>query len=147
MTDPPAAAHDFPVSFAVFALARIHRAAAGMLSDIGLHLGQEIMLIQLNAAVGRSQKSLRELLRADHSTVAKSVARLQKAGLVTRSKADYDERVSLVTLTPAGAELREKALAAWAGLEDITVSRLTEPEQRQFVALAGKLVSHTDEKT
>lgn len=148
VSDLPQTADDFAVSFAVFALARTHRAAAAaMLADIGLHLGQEIMLMQLDATQGQSQKSLCELLRADHSTVAKSVARLEKAGLVTKTKADYDERVSLVALTAKGVEIREKALAVWTKLEDITAAGLTESEQKQFTKLAAKLAASIDQQT
>ncbi|MGL6235004.1 MAG: MarR family winged helix-turn-helix transcriptional regulator [Segniliparus sp.] len=146
--DLPEAANDFPVGFAIFGLARTHRsAAAAMLSEIGLHLGQEVMLMQLDGAQGRSQKSLCELLRADHSTVAKSVARLERAGLVTRSKAEHDERVSLVALTAKGVELREKVFEVWAKLEDITAAGLTEPEQKQFAVLAAKLAANIDKQT
>ncbi|MFD6197782.1 MarR family winged helix-turn-helix transcriptional regulator [Mycobacteriaceae bacterium NPDC060252] len=146
--DHPETAGDFPMSFAVFALARTHKAAAAaMLADIGLHIGQEVMLMQLDAEQGRSQKSLCDLLRADHSTVAKSVGRLQKAGLVTKTKAAYDERVSLVALTAKGVEIRQKALAIWSSLEEITAAGLTESEQRQFIKLAAKLAESIDQQT
>lgn len=146
--NPPQTADDFPVSFYVFVLARTYRAAAAaMLTDIGLDPGQEILLMHLDTNQGQSQKSLRDSLRADHSTVAKSVARLQKAGLVTKTKAEYDDRFSLVALTPKGARIREKALAVWTKLEDITVARLTEPEQRQLTTLVAKLAATVDPQT
>lgn len=140
--DLPEVIKNFPVSSAIFGLSRTHRAAAAaMLADIGLYLGQEIVLMHLDPTRGQSQKSLCNLLRVDHSTVAKSVSRLEKADIVRRRRAEHDERVSLVTLTPKGVELREKVLQIWARLEAVTAPGLTEAERDQFTMLAAKLAA------
>lgn len=142
MRNLPKTAKEFPINFAVFGLARTHRAVVGaMLSEVGLYLGQEILLMQLDLEVGQSQKCLRDLLCVDHSTIAKSVARLEKAGLVARRKAEYDERVSLITLTETGAELRQRVIEIWSRLEAIISAELTLGEQNKFIALADKLAA------
>ena len=83
---------DYPVSFAIFALARSHRAkAASMLADIGLFPGQEILLMQLAEKDGKPQKSLCESIGLDHSTVAKSVARLERDGAIDHAFGARDE--------------------------------------------------------
>ena len=133
--------HDFPVSYAIFAMARSHRAVAGaLLAELGLFPNQEIMLVQLGGQDGLSQKSLARTLRVDHSTVAKSVNRMEKAGLVQRRRSDHDGRVSQVHLTPAGRAIQEQIMAAWARLDASTTTGLTSAEQDQFLALAKKIL-------
>ena len=134
------AATEFPVSWLIFAMARSHRAlAAQLLADLSLYPGQELILMQLWDTDGRSQKELREMQRVDHSTINKSVRRLEAAGLVRREASPEDGRVALVFLTDKGRELETVTKAAWAELERRTVTGLSEAEQRQFCQLAGKI--------
>lgn len=135
---------DYPVSFAIFALARSHRAkAAGMLADIGLFPGQEILLMQLAEKDGKPQKSLCESIGLDHSTVAKSVARLERDGLIERRKCPEDGRISQVHLTARGREKTDAIARVWAELERQTIRDLTEAERETLMAAARKIVVST----
>ncbi len=137
----PSTARDFPASWAIFSLARSHRAlAASMLADLGLFPSQELILMQLWDEDGQSQKALGQTQRFDHSTIAKSVRRLERAGLVRREKSQTDGRVTLVFLTGAGQELKGRTLQIWEELERKTVQGLTTEEQAQLVALACKII-------
>ena len=132
--------HDFPVSHAVFALARTHRAlAASHLAHLGLFPGQEILLLQLGAVDALSQKTIARTQQVDHSTVAKSVMRLERAGLVRRRRSEVDGRITLVELTDAGRAVQEEIVAAWARLDVATTSHLTGAEREEFLALAAKI--------
>ncbi|MDB5555071.1 MAG: MarR family transcriptional regulator [Rhizobium sp.] len=132
---------DYPVSFAIFALARSHRAkAASMLADIGLFPGQEILLMQLAEKDGEPQKTLCESIGLDHSTVAKSVARLERDGLIERRKCPNDGRISQVHLTRQGREMTDRIIRIWAELERQTVEGLTTEEQAQLMAAAKKIM-------
>jgi len=138
----------YPVSFAIFALARTHRALASqMLRGVGLFPGQEIMLLNLWDRDGQSQQSLGRAIGLDHSTVAKSVRRLEEAGLVRRAKSPEDGRVSLVWLTDAGRALESQVNDIWGRIERITVGSLTEEERRQLVDLSRRLVASIDNAT
>lgn len=132
---------DYPVSFAIFALARSHRAkAATMLADIGLFPGQEILLMQLAENDGKPQKSLCESIGLDHSTVAKSVARLERDGLIERRKCPEDGRVSQVHLTAEGRRMTDAITRVWAELERQTVKDLSASEKETLMAAAKKIV-------
>jgi len=140
MKDELTTAEAYPVSFAIFALARSHRAvAASLLAELGLFPGQEIMLMQLWDNDGQSQKALAHTLRLDHSTVAKSVRRLRNSGLLDCGKSEADGRVTLIFLTEAGRALRQRTMDAWAELERVSVTGLSLEEQAQFVLLARKI--------
>jgi MarR family transcriptional regulator, organic hydroperoxide resistance regulator len=132
---------DYPVSFAIFALARSHRArAATMLADIGLFPGQEILLMQLGESNGKSQKNLCDSIGLDHSTVAKSVGRLERDGLIERRKCPNDGRVSEVHLTEKGREMTDRISRVWAELERQTVEGLSPEEQAQLMSAAKKII-------
>ena len=144
--EEPSAAAEFPVSWLIFALARSHRAlAANLLSDLGLYPGQELILMQLWDTDGLSQKELREIERLDHSTINKSVRRLEAAGLVRREPSPEDGRVTLVFLTEKGRELEKAAKAAWAELERRTVAGLSEAEQQRFRELALRIIPNIEQ--
>ncbi|MFC3803884.1 MarR family winged helix-turn-helix transcriptional regulator [Cohnella sp. GCM10012308] len=132
----------FPVSFSIFSLARSHHRVAGqLLREAGLYPGQELVLMQLWQRDSQSQNSLSRSLRLDHSTIAKSVRRLDDAGLVTCSRSEEDKRVTLVSLTEAGRELESRVNQAWSKMEEITIENLNEEEKAQFVALAKKITA------
>ncbi|KNX38839.1 MarR family winged helix-turn-helix transcriptional regulator [Luteipulveratus halotolerans] len=137
MSDGERVCDRHPVSNAIFVVARAHRAMmACLLRDLGLHPGQEILLMELWDHDGRSQRQLGEALAVDHSTIAKSVRRLEDAGLVTRARSAQDGRVTVVTLTDAGRALEQRVEQAWAELDRRTTEGMTSEDQTAFVELA-----------
>jgi DNA-binding MarR family transcriptional regulator len=136
---------DYPVSFAIFALARSHRARAGaMLADIGLFPGQEILLMKLAEKEGEPQKTLCDSFGLDHSTVAKSLGRLEAQGLIHRHKCAEDGRVTKVFLTDKGRETTSAIAKVWADLERLTVTDLSQEEQAQLIAITEKITPHME---
>ncbi|MFE1926376.1 MarR family winged helix-turn-helix transcriptional regulator [Streptomyces asoensis] len=142
MSDPiaahlPDAARDGRLSYAVFQLARAHRGhAAAMLRALNLHPGQELLLMQLFDRDGQTQGELLERAGLDHSTVSKSLRRMQEAGLLTREPAAHDRRVMVVSLTDAGRALREPIADMWRTLERISVCDLTPEQVDLFITCA-----------
>lgn len=130
----PGAARAGRLSYAVFALARAH--AAALLRRLGLHPGQELLLMQLLDRDGQTQSELLEAVGLDHSTVSKSLKRMQEAGLLTRRPAEHDRRVMEVHLTDAGRALREPLEQMWAELERRSVGALDPEAIEQFVRTA-----------
>lgn len=120
---PPAESPSGPartdgLSFAIFALARAHRAYAGeLLRGLGLYAGQELLLLQLLERDGQTQSELLAAVGLDHSTVSKSLKRMQDAGLLHRVPADHDRRAMRVWLTGKGEAMRGPLQEMWAALE------------------------------
>jgi DNA-binding MarR family transcriptional regulator len=136
----------YDASFAIVQVVRSHRAlAVKLLNDIGLFPSQDIMLMQLWDKDGQSQQSLGQTLRIDHSTVAKSVRRLENKGLVSRSRSKEDGRVTVVSLTEAGRDLIPKIFNVWSNLEKLTTEDLTEEEKKLIVPLMQKIAYNVDE--
>ncbi|SNX55866.1 DNA-binding MarR family transcriptional regulator [Streptomyces sp. TLI_55] len=133
----PTTAAGGPMGYAIFQLARAHRAYAGaLLRKMDLHPGQELLLMQLLDREGQTQSELLESVGLDHSTVSKSLRRMQEAGLLTREPAPHDRRVMVVHLTDKGRAMREPIAALWTGLEEISAGNLTEQQAQAFVETA-----------
>jgi DNA-binding MarR family transcriptional regulator len=136
----PSAAQAGRLSYAIFALARAHRAqAAKLLRDLGLHPGQELLLMQLLDRDGQTQSELLEAVGLDHSTFSKSLKRLQVAGLVTRAPADHDRRVLRVFLTSRGEAMRAPLEGLWQELERRSTRGLDDATVEQFVRTAESI--------
>ncbi|WP_329384440.1 MarR family winged helix-turn-helix transcriptional regulator [Streptomyces sp. NBC_01716] len=136
----PNAARDGQLSYAIFQLARVHRGhAAAMLRAMNLHPGQELLLMQLFDHDGQTQAELLERVGLDHSTVSKSLRRMQEAGLLTREPALHDRRVMVVHLTDAGRALEEPITDMWRTLEQVSVRDLT-PEQAEMFTTCARLI-------
>jgi len=133
----PSTAGEGPMSYAIFQLARAHRArAAAMLREMDLHPGQELLLMQLLDRDGQTQSELLESVGLDHSTVSKSLRRMQDAGLLVREPAAHDRRVMVVHLTDKGRALREPLADMWRSLEVASARDLSAQEAEAFVRLA-----------
>jgi DNA-binding MarR family transcriptional regulator len=132
----PTTAAGGPMSYAIFQLARAHRAyAAALLREMDLHPGQELLLMQLFDH-GQTQSELLESVGLDHSTVSKSLSRMQDAGLLVREPAAHDRRVMVVQLTDKGRAMREPIAALWETLEEASARNLSQRQVKSFVDIA-----------
>ncbi|MDN4609531.1 MarR family winged helix-turn-helix transcriptional regulator [Arthrobacter burdickii] len=148
MPDTPTTAGGGPLSYAIFQLARAHRArAAAMLRAMDLHPGQELLLMQLLDREGQSQSELLEAVGLDHSTVSKSLSRMQQAGLLVREPAQHDRRVMVVHLTDKGRAMREPIAALWKSLEEASTHNLTRQQAEAFVSTAHAITETITEST
>lgn len=140
----PSAASGGPISHAIFRVARTHRMIAGrLLRRVGLHPGQELVMMQLWELGPQLQVDLVRLLDSDAATMARTIQRLEHAGFVRRSPCTEDRRSSLIEATPASRGLRKEVEQLWCQLEEITVGDITADEQaavlRVLEGLEGRL--------
>lgn len=140
--DEPSVVTIGPVSHAIFRVARLHKALAGrLLRESGLHPGQELVLMALWADGPQRQVDLVEKVESDAPTMARSLARLEKAGLVGRRPSPTDGRAVIVEATPASDALRAGVEAAWAELERLTAGSLSPRQQADVLAALATLES------
>lgn len=131
--------HD-TISHTLSRVARLHRAAAGqLLRRLGLHPGQELLMMQLWDHGPQPQAQLIEQLGLDASTVTRMVQRLEQAGFVRRRRSDTDRRAVLVEATAAAQALQEQVVQAWRELEELTLRGLDGPERDQLAGLLGRV--------
>jgi DNA-binding MarR family transcriptional regulator len=111
----------FPLYAATNLIQRLYRP---LLSPLGLTYSQYLVLLVLwergHATVGE----LRECLHLDAGTITPLLKRMERDGLVTRSRDRQDWRRVIVALTPSASALHEEArqipdgLAARIGVDD-----------------------------
>jgi DNA-binding MarR family transcriptional regulator len=144
----PSTAGEGPMSYAIFQLARAHRArAAAMLREMDLHPGQELLLMQLLDRDGQTQSELLDSVGLDHSTVSKSLRRMQDAGLLIREPAEHDRRVMVVHLTDKGRAMREPLAAMWRALEETSALNLSAQQAESFVRTAYAITDAINSRT
>ncbi|MEU5694123.1 MarR family transcriptional regulator [Actinosynnema sp. NPDC020468] len=143
----PGAACGGRLSYLIFQLARAHRAHAGeLLRGLGLHPGQELLLMHLYDRDEQTQSELLGAVCLDHSTVSKALRRMEEAGLVTRRPAERDRRVLVVSLTAKGRALREPIGRMWARLEEVTAGGLDAAQIGTFAGLARTITRSIDDR-
>ncbi|MFI9273423.1 MarR family winged helix-turn-helix transcriptional regulator [Kitasatospora sp. NPDC052896] len=126
----PAAAGGGPISHAIFRLARLHRMFAGqLLRRIGLHPGQELVMMHLWELGPQRQTDLVRLMDSDAATMTRTIQRLEQAGFVRRRPSLTDKRASLVEPTAASHALRREVEQSWSQLEDLVTAGLTTDER------------------
>ncbi|MFD8418910.1 MarR family winged helix-turn-helix transcriptional regulator [Streptomyces sp. NPDC059466] len=126
----PAAAGAGPVSHAIFRLARLHRMFAGqLLRRIGLHPGQELVMMHLWELGPQRQADLVRLMDSDAATMTRTVRRLEEAGFVRRRPSPTDRRASLIEPTAASRALRREVEQVWSHLEDLSTAGLSADER------------------
>jgi DNA-binding MarR family transcriptional regulator len=120
--------------------AKLHRQRADeLLNEIGLHVGQEMLLNILWTEGEMTQSELASQLEIQPATLTVALRRLEKSGLIVRSRDPEDQRVSRVQPSFKSGELRDRVMLAWARLEHDTVSGLTEAEQAVLTILLRKV--------
>jgi DNA-binding MarR family transcriptional regulator len=118
------------IGFQVLQIHKAHRQLAEEgLSKLGVHTGQEMILLQLWIEEGIPQSQLAACMEVEPPTATKMLQRMERAGLIARRPDPEDARVSLVYLTERGKALEQPVLDLWRQLEARTVSGLSLTEQ------------------
>jgi DNA-binding MarR family transcriptional regulator len=118
---------------AIRAIGIRHRALAGtLLSPLGLHPGQEVLLLELGAQGPRSQAQLASASGCEPPTITNSVRKLEARGFVVRRPSLTDGRVTIVELSDRGQELLTRLRRAWQELADRSVAHLAATSVEQL---------------
>src|SRR6202045_2603880 len=132
----PAAALGGPISHAIFRVARLHKMMAGdLLRRVGLHPGQELVMMYLWELGPQRQTDLVRLLDSDAATMTRTIRRLEQAGFVRRSPVAGDKRAFLIEPTAASRALRPQVEQIWSQLEQIAVGGVSEGEQQTILSV------------
>ncbi|MCU0491103.1 MAG: MarR family transcriptional regulator [Chloroflexaceae bacterium] len=99
------------------------------------------VLQQLDADNGQRLTDVGALLLCVKSTITRVMDRLERDGLVLRTQDRDDRRAQRVVLTAKGVYIRNEAVRLHAASVESRMAVLTPAEQRQFLALAGRLAT------
>ena len=87
-------------------------------SELGFSPGQLPVLLELWAEDGLTQKQLLDRVGIEQATMANTLSRMQRDGLVERRPHPSDRRAQLVFVTDRAKSLEEKAVSAAREADD-----------------------------
>lgn len=131
------------VCFDLYAASRaVTNAYRPVLTSLGLTYPQYLVLIVLWGRDGRTVRELADALSLDHGTLTPLLRRMEVNELITRRRADTDERFVNIALTSKGDALRVHAerihcdMKVALGLDDTQFTSLQATLRRLTARLA-----------
>jgi DNA-binding MarR family transcriptional regulator len=128
---------------AIRALTLRHRArAAARLSEIGLHPGQEVLLLELARSGPAHQAQLADAIGCEPPSVTLMANKLEAAGHVRRRPSPTDRRLSIVELTESGEALIRPVKKLWRALAAETVGQLSAHDVEEVTHVLRRLADN-----
>jgi len=118
--------------------------AAGLLERIaplGIVIGQFPVLLELWQKDGITQKDLLEELDLEQATLANTLNRMERDGLINRTKHPSDARAQLIWLTEGAINLRDDAYQAAHDQNEVALKVLSKAEQEQFMEFMRRIIA------
>ncbi|OJJ18812.1 MarR family transcriptional regulator [marine bacterium AO1-C] len=101
---------DNQICFPLYVASRlITRAYQPMLDDMGITYPQYLVLLTLWENDGQTVNQISQGLYLNTNTITPLLKRMEKTGIIARTRSKEDERKVLITLTEQGKTLKEKA--------------------------------------
>ena len=132
-------------SFALAKVCKAHRTHVGeLLAEHGLHVGQEMVLVELWQDDGLRGGDLADRLGVEPPTITKMLRRLESCGLVERRSDPEDARSLRVYLTGRGKALEEPVSRCWERAEQTVLSGMNVRDRQTFRRLLDRVKSNLD---
>lgn len=110
------------------------------IAPLGLAPAQFMTLLELWEREGRTQADLVERLDVEQATLANTLARMQRDGLIRRTPHPEDRRAQLVWLTDRGRELERPAKAAAQGVNECALQNLSDKERERLLGAMREVI-------
>lgn len=128
------------LSYLLVRICRGHRTKMSeLLSEVGLHPGQELVLACLWKEDGLSQTDLADRLGIQQPTLTKILQRIATKDLLKRQPCKQDSRVSYVYLTKRGKAYQEQTEAIWGQLEQQLTKGFSNEEKNVLGTLLAQM--------
>jgi DNA-binding MarR family transcriptional regulator len=111
----------------------------------GVTRGQFPVLLMLWEQEGLTQTHLAEALAVEQPTMANTLKRMERDGLIQRVADPDDRRQARVHLTPRGRDLREALTGSARDANAAALAGLSAEERQQFLALARRIVANLEQ--
>jgi DNA-binding MarR family transcriptional regulator len=114
---------------------------ASELRPFGVGIGQWAVLMHLWSNDGMIQAQLARRIAIEQPTMVRTIDRMERDGLVTRSPDPSDRRAVRISLTARGSDLRDELVPLAAGVNRAATAALTAEEVITLRRLLAKLVA------
>ena len=128
-------------------LARLFaHALQAKIKPLGLSTGVFPVLLSLWERDGLTQKQLVDQVDVEQATMANTLARMERDGLVKRRKDPQDGRVQRIWLTDRARALNGPATEAAGSVNEDLLSSMSDDERQQILALIRKAIATIGER-
>ena len=100
-----------------------------LLSEAGIHGGQDILLYYLSIDDGQTVSALVEKMCIQHATISTMIDRVEATGMLIKVKDTLDKRISRVFITDKGNEAYKQIAKIWKVMEAAVTKGLTEHQE------------------
>jgi DNA-binding MarR family transcriptional regulator len=124
-------------------LARIlEQALRKQIEPLGVVPGQFAQLLALYEEDGLTQTELCDRVRIEQPTMANTLARMERDGLIERVPDPHDRRRSRVMLTPRARRLQTRLVAAAQDVNAAATEGLDTQQRQAFLHTLGKIIDN-----
>jgi DNA-binding MarR family transcriptional regulator len=109
---------------------------------LGLAPAQFMVLIDLSDGQSRTQKELAGRLDVEQPTMANTLARMERDGLIARTVSQADKRIVTIHATPRALQIYGQAAKLAAGVNDRAVRGLTTEERLRFLGTMARIIEN-----
>lgn len=117
------------------------RLADRRLNSMGLAAGQIPVFTALLMNGPASQKTLAQAVAIEQPTMAATLSRMERDGVIERRPDPHDGRSALVSLTPVFSDRAEAVLQALRTMNSDAIADVPESEREAFLATLRTVVS------
>lgn len=110
------------------------------IKPLGLSPGQFPVLLELWSGDGLTQRELVERIAVEQATIANTLTRMERDGLIVRRTHPKDRRAQSIYLTNKAKDLEKPAIEAAIAVNQMAYSGLSESKCRQFIDLAQGII-------
>jgi DNA-binding MarR family transcriptional regulator len=118
-----------------FSKALYKRAAA-----LGFSPGQFPILLELWHEEGLTQRQLLDRVDVEQATLANTLSRMERDGLIERKPHPRDRRAQIIELTERGRELELQAIAASKATDEAMLAGLLKFERQLLLEYMGRAI-------
>lgn len=116
-----------------------------LLEEKGIYFGQPPILCFLSKNPNATQKDIADSLNISPASVAVSVKRMEKAGIISRETDKDDARRNNLSLTEKGAELEKFARQTFNDVDSAKISGLSQEEISLMLSVIRKMSDNLSE--
>ncbi|WGI21324.1 MarR family transcriptional regulator [Amylibacter sp. IMCC11727] len=110
------------------------------IAPLGIVIGQFPILLELWEKDGVSQRDLLVRLDIEQATLANTLNRMERDGLIKRTKDEADARVQKIWLTAKAVEIKAQAYQSANDQNAVALADLDAAERELFLSLTRRVI-------
>lgn len=133
-----------PVALTAQADRLVRRRLAESLAPVGLTPAAFMVLVDLAGGQKRTQADLADRLGVEQPTMANTLARMERDGLISRTRRTGDGRIADIAATPEAEALYPAAVKIVQTVNEVATRGLTTDERLRFIGTLARVIENLE---